>query len=73
MLSATHIKTAGEFFSTFVGSDNGFCIFSSDPYGQFYSAYTGMSNKVVNLVDPNGGWVDGEEAVNMFFETKTKK
>jgi hypothetical protein len=35
---------------------------SPDPYGQFYSAYTGMGNNPVNLVDPSGGWVDGDIA-----------
>jgi hypothetical protein len=30
---------------------------SPDPYGQFYSAYTGMGNNPVNLVDPSGGYV----------------
>lgn len=37
---------------------------SPDPYGQFYSAYTGMGNNPVNLVDPSGGWVDGEVVVS---------
>ncbi|MDA3911061.1 MAG: hypothetical protein PF448_06875 [Bacteroidales bacterium] len=30
---------------------------SPDPYGQFYSAYTGMGNNPVNLIDPSGGYV----------------
>jgi RHS repeat-associated protein len=30
---------------------------SPDPYGQFYSAYTGMGNNPVNLVDPSGGYI----------------
>ncbi len=30
---------------------------SPDPYGQFYSAYTGMGNNPVNLVDPSGGMI----------------
>ncbi len=32
---------------------------SPDPYGQFYSAYTGMGNNPVNLVDPSGGIARG--------------
>ncbi len=37
---------------------------SPDPYGQFYSAYTGMGNNPVNLVDPSGGITGGEVVVS---------
>lgn len=30
-----------------------------DPYGQYFSAYVGMGNNPVSMIDPDGGWAGG--------------
>jgi hypothetical protein len=33
---------------------------SVDPYGQYDSPYLGMGNNPINLIDPDGGWTEGD-------------
>jgi RHS repeat-associated protein len=46
--------------------------FQTDPEGQFFSPYVGMSNDPVNGTDPDGGWVKGAGFFNNLFKSDSR-